>query len=52
METVVYILLIAVLAGFVGALLGMGGAIIVTPALTLIYSISISGTPSARALYP
>ena len=41
METVFYILLIAVLAGFVGALLGMGGAIIVTPALTLIFDIDI-----------
>ena len=41
MDTIIYILLIAVLAGFVGALLGMGGAIIVTPALTLIFDIDI-----------
>jgi uncharacterized membrane protein YfcA len=41
LETVVYILLIAVLAGFVGAILGMGGAIIVTPALTLLFDIDI-----------
>lgn len=41
MDTVLYILLIAVSAGFVGAILGMGGAIIVTPALTLIFNIDI-----------
>ncbi len=41
METVLYILLIAVLAGFLGALLGLGGGIIVTPALTLLFGIDI-----------
>ncbi len=41
METVIYLLLIAVLAGFLGALLGLGGGIIVTPALTLLLDIDI-----------
>ena len=41
METVIIILLIAVFAGFLGALLGLGGGIIVTPALTLLFGIDI-----------
>lgn len=35
------ILLIAVLAGIVGSVLGLGGGIIVTPALTLLFGVSI-----------
>lgn len=41
METVVIILIIAVAAGFLGALLGLGGGIIVTPALTLLFGVDI-----------
>lgn len=41
METVLIIMLIAVVAGFLGALLGLGGGIIVTPALTLLFGIDI-----------
>lgn len=41
METVLIILFIAVFAGFLGALLGLGGGIIVTPALTLLFGIDI-----------
>ncbi|CCQ21937.1 Undefined function [Listeria monocytogenes N53-1] len=37
----VEILLISVFAGVVGSLLGLGGGIIVTPALTLIFGIDI-----------
>ncbi|MED5016686.1 sulfite exporter TauE/SafE family protein [Paenibacillus chibensis] len=35
------ILLIAILAGIVGSVLGLGGGIIVTPALTLLFGVSI-----------
>ncbi|MEL4105399.1 sulfite exporter TauE/SafE family protein [Oscillospiraceae bacterium WX1] len=41
MQTILYILLIAIAAGFIGALLGLGGAIIITPALTLLFGIDI-----------
>ena len=41
LDTVLYILLISIIAGFLGALLGLGGGIIVTPALTLIFGIDI-----------
>jgi uncharacterized membrane protein YfcA len=41
LEQVLIILLIAVAAGFLGALLGLGGGIIVTPALTLLFGIDI-----------
>jgi uncharacterized protein len=41
METVLIILLIAIVAGFLGALLGIGGGMIVTPALTLLFGIDI-----------
>lgn len=35
------VLLIAILAGIVGSVLGLGGGIIVTPALTLLFGVSI-----------
>lgn len=35
------ILLISILAGIVGSVLGLGGGIIVTPALTLLFGVSI-----------
>ncbi len=41
MDTILIILLIAVAAGFLGSLLGLGGGIIVTPALTLLFGIDI-----------
>lgn len=41
MEQVLVILLISVVAGFLGALLGLGGGMIVTPALTLFFGIDI-----------
>ncbi|SHI20728.1 hypothetical protein SAMN02745823_03398 [Sporobacter termitidis DSM 10068] len=41
METALIILLIAIVAGFLGSLLGLGGGIIVTPALTLLFGIDI-----------
>lgn len=40
-EQVLVILLIAIVAGFLGSLLGLGGGIIVTPALTLLFGIDI-----------
>lgn len=39
--TSIVILLISVLAGFLGSLLGLGGGIIITPALTLLLGIDI-----------
>ena len=39
--TIVTILLISVIAGFLGSLLGLGGGIIVTPALTLLLGVDI-----------
>lgn len=41
MLTILEIALIAVFAGFLGSLLGLGGGIIVTPALTLLFGIDI-----------
>lgn len=40
-STAIIILLISVLAGFLGSLLGLGGGIIITPALTLMLGIDI-----------
>ena len=37
----VIILLVSVFAGFIGSLLGLGGGIIITPALTLLLGIDI-----------
>jgi uncharacterized membrane protein YfcA len=39
--TTIFIFLISIFAGFIGALLGLGGAIIVTPALTLLFGVNI-----------
>lgn len=41
MLTILEIALIAIFAGFLGSLLGLGGGIIVTPALTLLFGIDI-----------
>lgn len=41
MGTVFIILLIAVAAGFLGSILGLGGGLIMTPALTLLFGIDI-----------
>ena len=41
MDFVLYILLIAIFAGFLGALLGLGGGLILTPALTLFFGVDI-----------
>ncbi|GIP58641.1 sulfite exporter TauE/SafE family protein [Paenibacillus sp. FSL W8-0186] len=40
--TVIEILLIAILAGIVGSILGLGGGIVVTPALTLLFGVEIN----------
>jgi uncharacterized membrane protein YfcA len=37
----IYLLLISVFGGFLGAILGLGGGLIVVPALTLIYGVDI-----------
>ncbi len=42
MDNVLILLLIAVVAGFLGALLGLGGGIVVTPALTLLFHVDIT----------
>lgn len=41
LSTTIQILLISVFAGFIGSLLGLGGGIIITPALTLLLGIDI-----------
>lgn len=40
-QSIIQILLISVVAGFLGSLLGLGGGIIITPALTLLLGIDI-----------
>lgn len=40
--TVIEIFLIAILAGVVGSILGLGGGIVVTPALTLLFGVDIN----------
>ncbi|WP_412066987.1 sulfite exporter TauE/SafE family protein [Paenibacillus sp. alder61] len=40
--TVIEIFMIAILAGIVGSILGLGGGIIVTPALTLLFGVDIN----------
>jgi hypothetical protein len=40
--TVIEIFMIAILAGVVGSILGLGGGIIVTPALTLLFGVDIN----------
>ncbi|MBA9083591.1 hypothetical protein FHR92_000034 [Fontibacillus solani] len=40
--TVIEIFLIAILAGVVGSVLGLGGGIVVTPALTLLFGVDIN----------
>jgi uncharacterized membrane protein YfcA len=39
--TTILIFFMSIFAGFIGALLGLGGAIIVTPALTLLFGVNI-----------
>lgn len=41
-EVVIEIFLIAILAGVVGSILGLGGGIVVTPALTLLFGVHIN----------
>lgn len=41
-STVIEIFMIAILAGIVGSILGLGGGIIVTPALTLLFGVDIN----------
>ncbi|MCH1639535.1 sulfite exporter TauE/SafE family protein [Paenibacillus timonensis] len=41
-STVIEIFMIAILAGIVGSVLGLGGGIIVTPALTLLFGVDIN----------
>lgn len=41
MDTVLTILAIAAVAGFLGSMVGLGGGVIVTPALTLLFGIDI-----------
>ena len=41
MIEIIQFMLIAVLAGFLGSLVGLGGGIIITPALTILFGIDI-----------
>lgn len=41
MTEILYMILIAIFAGFIGSLVGLGGGLIVTPALTILFDIDI-----------
>ena len=41
MIEIIQFMIIAVLAGFLGSLVGLGGGIIITPALTILFGIDI-----------
>lgn len=41
MNDVIYLIIIAVFAGFIGSLVGLGGGLIVTPALTIFFDLDI-----------
>ena len=40
METIIYLILIGIAAGFLGGMVGVGGGIIIVPALVLLLGIS------------
>ncbi|MBF0715292.1 sulfite exporter TauE/SafE family protein [Gemelliphila palaticanis] len=41
MNDIIYLIIIAIFAGFIGSLVGLGGGLIVTPALTILFDLDI-----------
>ena len=55
METIIYLILIGIAAGFLGGMVGVGGGIIIVPALVLLLGISqhnAQGISLAMMLFP
>ncbi len=55
METLIYLLLIGLAAGFMGGLVGIGGGIIIVPALVMLLGMTqhqAQGTSLAMILFP
>lgn len=55
METIIYLILIGIAAGFLGGMVGVGGGIIIVPALVLLLGISqhnAQGISIAMMLFP
>lgn len=55
METIMYVVLIGLAAGFLGGMVGIGGGVLIVPALVLIMGLSqhhAQGTSLAMMLFP
>lgn len=55
METIVYLILIGIAAGFLGGMVGIGGGVIIVPALVLLLGITqhnAQGISLAMMLFP
>ncbi len=55
METIIYVALIGLAAGFLGGMVGIGGGVLIVPALVLIMGLSqhhAQGTSLAMMLFP
>ncbi|MBM3444087.1 MAG: sulfite exporter TauE/SafE family protein [Bacteroidetes bacterium] len=55
METIIYVVLIGLAAGFLGGLVGIGGGVLIVPALVLIIGFSqhlAQGTSLAMMVFP